>query len=706
MTAPSAGGASAGNRAALARLLGPATVAVVGASEKLGMSNNAVLPMLEAGLEPRLINPNRESVYDRMTFPSLTALGEPVDAVLALVNAERSVDVVEEAAALGCGGVVVAAGGFRELGDEGAGLERRLLAAADSGGLAVVGPNCSGFMNVPKRVNLFTGGRIALQPGPVAVVSQSGFLTRACLAAGAGRLSSASRWPCHRGNETVCGLADYLEVLGRDPQTDVICLVVEKVRESARFIAAVAGARERGKEVLAVKLGRTSAAREIMKSHTGAIADEYRWVYEVGFREIGVQTARDIDEMMDMAQLLAQVRPPRRRPVRGVGVVTSSGGVAALAADAAVDRGVELPVPVGAEEWLRRTIPGEGTLNPLDMTGFVMRDRALLEELFSRLGASEALDAVVLCWWAAEGDEDWSRTLLEPFADVAARTDKPMIVSPVEATSIGDWTRDYRSRHVMFCRGVDSTFRALRTLDRAAHGPAASRPPAAGPEPAGAVPVPENLVATPAGVLVTFAAAMQLLEVAGFAVAPYEVVDAGRDDHPGIAALGPKLVAKLADVPHRTELGAVRVGVTPDELPETVKDLRRIAEAEGVPATVAVQAMVTGRGEAFIGVQGRTDLGPVVLLGRGGVAVESANQVQGRLLPLGSGQNEDLAGEVAAYKVRGQKDWPVAVLASSLRAAERLWQMTSGWAASIDLNPLIVTEDALVAVDALFVVAR
>jgi len=375
-----------------------------------------------------------------------------------------------------------------------------------------------------------------------------------------------------------------------------------------------------------------------------------------------------------------------------------------MAADAAVDRGVDLPVPAGAERWLRTTIPGEGTLNPLDMTGFVMRDPALLEELFAQLSASSALDAVVLCWWAAEGDEGWSRTLLEPFAEVAARTEKPMIVTPVEATSIGSWTRDYRDRNVMFCRGIDSAFRALGALDRSTRGPRPARPAVADPGRAG-IAVPENLVATPVGPLVSFAAAMEIMRSAGFEIAPYVVVEPGRDDHPGLGQLGPKLVVKLADVPHRTELGAVRVDVTPDGLPGVLKDLRRIAEAEDVPATVAVQAMVFGSGEAFIGIQGRTDLGAVVLLGRGGVAVEAANVVQGRLLPLGAGQGEDLASEVASFRIRGQRDWAVPILASSLEAAERLWRMTSGWATSIDINPLMVTQDALVAVDALFVVA-
>jgi acyl-CoA synthetase (NDP forming) len=680
---------------ALARLLSPATIAVVGASEKLGMSNNAVLPMLEAGLEPKLVNPNRDSVYGRPTVPSLTALGEAVDAVLALVSAERAVDVVEEAAALGCGGVVVAAGGFREMGEEGAELETRLKAAARGSGVAVVGPNCSGFMNVPLRVNLFTGGRIALHPGPVAVVSQSGFLTRACLAAGAGRQLGFSV-AVSSGNETVCGLADYLEVLGDDDATQVICLVVETVREPDRFMRAVARARDRGKEILAVKLGRTAAAREIMKSHTGAIADE-TWVYEVGFREIGVQPARDLDEMLDMAQLLAQVPPDRRTTVGGVGVVTSSGGVAAMAADAAAERGVDLPVPTGAEEWLRRTIPGEGTLNPLDMTGFVMRDRALLEELFTQLSASSALDAVVLCWWAAEGDEGWSRTLLEPFADVAARFGKPMIVTPVEATSIGAWTRDYRDRNVLFCRGVESTFRALKALDHAGR-PVAPRP---APAPPGQQLAPPELVPTPAGGLVPFAAAMEMLKAAGLAVAPYLVLGPGEQDHPDMGRLGPRLVVKLADVPHRTELGAVEVGVAPGDVPAVVGNLRRIARSERLPETVAVQAMVDGSGEAFIGILGRTDLGAVVLLGRGGVAVEALGGVRGRLLPFGSGQEQDLAAETAAQGVRGQAEWSVPALASALRAAERLWAMTAGWAVSIDINPLLVTEEGLVAVDAL-----
>ncbi len=125
-------------------------------------------------------------------------------------------------------------------------------------------------------------------------------------------------------------------------------------------------------------------------------------------------------------------------------------------------------------------------------------------------------------------------------------------------------------------------------------------------------------------------------------------------DHPGLAALGQRLVVKLADIPHRTEVGAVRTGVTPDQLATVVAEMRAIAAAHGVSDVVAVQAMVAGHAEAFGGVKCRTGLGPVVLLGLGGVLVEVAGQVGGRFLPLDDETAADLADEVAGPGVIGR----------------------------------------------------
>jgi acyl-CoA synthetase (NDP forming) len=687
------------NRSNLARLLNPISIAVVGASENLGMSNNAVLPMLDNGRAVHLVNPNRDSVYGQATVPSLSAVGGPVDAVLSLVSAERSIEVALEAASIGCGGVAVAAGGFAELGSEGAALQTRLIEAAGES-LAVVGPNCSGFMNVATKANLFTGGRIALRTGPVAVISQSGFLLRSCLAAGQQRQLGFSI-AVSSGNEAVCGLADYIDLLAEEPGTTVICLVIEKIRDASAFFAAVAKARANGKALVALKLGRTEQSRDIMRSHTGVIADE-SWMYDLVLRQAGVTTARDVDDLLDQAQLLAQLPRERWRPVRGVAVMASSGGVAGVAADFCAEEGVALADLAPLESWVRERIPGESaSLNPLDLTGFVMRNRDLLLEIFAGYAAADGLDALVLCWWAGDGDEGWAKTLLEPFADAAAEAAIPLIVTPLEATAVGGWTEQYQERGLSFCRGLRSTLRAIRAVsDVASAAPPAQRralPGTGGPRPA--------LLESSAGSILGFADSMALLRDAGVPVAPYVLLGEGTEHDPAIAALGDRLVVKLADVPHRTELGAVHLAVAPADVAASVKELRAVAKTHGVPATVVVQPMIDGHGEAYIGIQAGSDLGPVLLLGRGGILLELARKVEGRLLPLAAGEARELASEVASGvgTIRGQAPWPLDPLVAAVEGAGRLFDASASWLGSADLNPLVVTADGVVAVDVLLV---
>src|SRR5439155_1336550 len=179
---------------------------------------NVILPMLEAGHDVVLVNPRRDEAYGRPVVVDLASAGRPIDAVLSIVNAEASLTVVEEAAALGCGGVVVVASGFAETGPDG----------------------------------------------------------------------------------------------------------VEALRRPADFFASVSVARDAGKPVIALKLGRSARARTIMQSHTGAIADE-GWIYDLAFREHGVLDATDIDDLLDRAQLFAQLPPDRHRPIRSIGVIAASG---------------------------------------------------------------------------------------------------------------------------------------------------------------------------------------------------------------------------------------------------------------------------------------------------------------------------------------------------------------------------------------------
>jgi acyl-CoA synthetase (NDP forming) len=694
-------------------MLAPATVAVVGANEQLGMSNNAVLPMLESGRSVALVNPRRNTLYGQPVHRDLsvavTALGTGIDAVLSLVNAERSVDVVEEAATLGCGGVAVTAAGFSEAGTvAGEELQRRLLDVASRTGIAVVGPNCAGFRNVPLNANLFTGGRLGLPvagidtAGGVGIVSQSGFLVRSACAAAKERQLGVSI-AVSSGNEAVCDLADYVSVLADDPDTSVICLVIETVRRPDAFLGAVSQARQAGKPVIALKLGRSARARRIMQSHTGAIASD-SWVYDLAFAEHGVIAARDVDDLLDRAQLFVQLPAERIRRVGRLAVITTSGGVATSATDIADDPGraydAELPPLTELEDWVRARVPGD-TLNPLDLTGFVMTDRALTEEVFDRYAG--AVDALVLGWWAGADDEGWSNTLLTPFANAAARSDTICLVSQLEATGIGAWVAEWRRRGLSFARGIESVYRAVDAVNGFVRENERVRSDAhvGAPEPGPAR--PPALIDTTAGRMVGFSDAMELMTSVGIAVAPWVVLE--DDDFNVPAQLGERLAVKLADVAHRTELGAVRLGVTRSDLRSVAEELRRIAADHGVRDAIAVQAMLRGHGESFAGLKSGTDFGSVVLLGVGGVLVEVSNQVHGRFLPVDAADARSLADGVVSTVngLRGQVPWDAEHLASIVVGLDRLWREHGGWIESVDINPLIVGEAGLVAVDALVI---
>jgi hypothetical protein len=166
-------------------------------------------------------------------------------------------------------------------------------------------------------------------------------------------------------------------------------------------------------------------------------------------------------------------------------------------------------------------------------------------------------------------------------------------------------------------------------------------------------------------------------------------------------------VVKLADVPHRTELDAVRMGVPRADVPAVVRELRTIARTHAAPETVAVQSVVAAHGESFVGLLSQTDLGPIVLFGLGGVLVEITGRVDGRRLPLRPGAAaalvDDVAGSGTFSRLRGQEPWAPGPLVAAVEGVETLWRRHGSWLQSADLNPLLVTADGVSAIDALLV---
>lgn len=685
------------HRDAIRRTLDPRTIAVV------GLRDGAVFvpyfaPTLDSGAEIHFVNPKYDTVMGRPAVASLKDIAGPIDAVYCVTGASVAVGVVEEAATLDVGGVVLVSSGYAEVGDDGVDLQRRLAKAAHSAGMAVVGPNGLGYVNVPRHVSLTIASDHKRRPGGVSVVSQSGAVLSGVAMAAWQRPQIGLNVIVSAGNEAVTDLADYVDYLADDPGTTAIGLVIEKIRRPDAFFAAARRAMAAGKPIVALKLARSSRTQEMAASHTGALTGD-AWVYDVAFRQLGIGIARDPDELVDRLALIDQLGPKFRTAVRNLAIITSTGGYASMAGDLAPGEGIEVPALDDLRPWIEGMIRGIHVPNPLDATPMGL---AHWEEILEKYASRPEVDALLYVHPLADEDGgEHTRVMIRQYAEAAERAGKPFVISNC-AGPLGAWAQEMvdSSPAVAAANGPLAALRGLRTLGDFARRRTDSEPP----EPQIAL-TPAPVVAQPEGAMLPFAAGMELLAAQGIPVAPYQLVPGDAEITPP-AFDGPYAV-KLADVAHRTEHGAVEIDVAAGALGDAVARMRAIAVRDGLPPLVAVQPMLAARGEALLGVQ-RTELGPLVVFGLGGILVEVLNKVGGRMAPFTRAEADDLIEEFADAKImhgfRGQPAWNLDALAEILVAAGRLAAGASDWLDSLDVNPLLVTEDGFVAVDALCLV--
>lgn len=687
----------------LHRFLNPRSVAVVGASERQERAVTSIQAMRGTGLELHLVNPNRSEAFGMPVHPSLQAIGSPVDAVLCLVSAELAVSAVADARAAGAGGAVVIAGGFSEAGEAGAELERQLVRAAD--GMPLLGPNCNGFVRPGTHVRLTGAPPLPLPAGQIGLVSQSGALLGAFGVTASERAVGIST-VITTGNETALDLADCLNFLVDDPETRVIGLAVEAVRDPERFFAAARRAVAANKPVVAMKLGRSARGREITTSHTGAIAGE-PWVYDAAFRQHGIASALDVDDLMDRLAILAQLPSGRWTAVERLGVMSGSGGWAALTGDIAAEEGLEIPGLSELRPAICEIVPDRVTVNPLDMTGFAQGRVDIMTRIADVFLREGQVDGLLAYHFLNEEAGASAVAVSEALKGAAERSEVPVILASLIASHPGDWARQLSEDGVAIGRGVRGTIRGLQTMGDFVRYRGKERD----------VPTVELIprpdaptVESTAGPMLGFGAAMELLESIGIPTAPYRLVANGEPVKVESIGFAGPYVVKLADVPHRTELGAVRVGVAPEDLDATVAELRTIAEREGVAADVVVQPLVAIEGEAFVGGQLDADLGPLVVSGLGGVLVEALGGACGRLAPLNAVDVEELLDEIGSAGVfaglRGSAPWDRGQLADVIAAASRLTAGATSWLSTFDINPLVVTSSGFMAVDGLFLLKK
>ena len=380
----------------LDKLFYPESIVVIGASGKAGSLGRTLTENVLSGFAGRvyLVNVKGGELFGRKVYRSVSELPETPDIALIIIPAKYVPSTVEECGKMGVKAVVVLSGGFREVGPEGALLERELVEEARKYGVRVVGPNCVGIMNFKIGLDAtFTSrehqGRPG--PGPISLVTQSGAIGSMMLDLSAEMGLGYSKY-VSVGNMCDVSLTEIVEYLAEDPDTGIIAAYIEGVNDGRRLMAAVRRAREKGKVFIAFKTGMTSAGVRAAASHTGSLAGSYQ-VFKAAIRQAGGIIAETLEDFLGYLQVFSKARPPRGGRVV---VLTNAGGMGVTVSDMLEKCGLEVPRLSGkAEEVLRSKLPPYNTIvNPVDISGDAGADR--YDEVLRILRGIDGIDIIVV----------------------------------------------------------------------------------------------------------------------------------------------------------------------------------------------------------------------------------------------------------------------------------------------------------------------
>ncbi|MGN6170483.1 MAG: CoA-binding protein, partial [Solirubrobacteraceae bacterium] len=377
----------------LERLFRPASVAVVGASERPGSYGHQTLVNLAAlGYEGEIwgVNPFRTSALGHPCVSTVADLPVAVDALVVAIPAAGVASAVEQAGALGCGGAVVLSAGFGEV-EQGEALQRDLIVAAERHGLPVCGPNGNGIVAMHARAALWGDALAPREPGPVALVSQSGNVA-------VNALNSRRGLRFHTviagGNQAVLTAADYLEFLASEDGVTAIALYLEDDGDPA-LCEGLAVCAEAGIRVAVLKVGSSEAGAASAAAHTAALAGDQR-IFRRLIEDAGAEWADDVHDLLELAKTLSVAQTPPPRP--GLAIMTCSGGDSAQGADEADRHGLRLPVfTQDTRDRLRNLLPPAATVgNPLDYTAMIWGHSEALSELVVTVGEDPEVDQVLV----------------------------------------------------------------------------------------------------------------------------------------------------------------------------------------------------------------------------------------------------------------------------------------------------------------------
>ena len=682
-------------------LFAPKSVTIVGQSNDVTKTAGRPLKfLLQMGYGGRIypINPGRDTVLGQRAWPSLAALPEAPDHAYIVTPTEAAVEAVEECGRLGVKVATVLADGFAETGAEGLARESRLRETCARTGLRLVGPSSLGVVDLRSKAMLTANAAFDepdLPAGRIFAASHSGSLIGALLSRGKAR-GVGFAGLVSVGNEVDLSLGEICATTLDDPGIDGYMLFLETMRHAEALRRFALAAAQRGKPIIAYKLGRSAAARELAVSHTGALAGEDD-VADVFLKACGIARVDTLDALIEGLPLLARVPVATHGGRRRVGVVTTTAGGATMVIDPLASRGVTIE-PASAATLAR--LAGAGIeVKParlVDLTIAGARYQTMKATLDILLAAPEFDLVLAVVGSSARAQPEMT---VRPIID-SAGAGKPLaaFLAPDAPEALAALSRagvpNFRTPEAC----ADAIAAALARRTPQPYSPSSSREADAAPRAGGD------------GTMLDELAAGARLERLGIARAPSVALDADIARAPRLPFPFPVAVKLLsAEVAHKSDVGGVMLGVADGGALLAAIGAIRTSVAKRTPgariARVLVQPMVAGLGEVLLGYRVDRDVGPLVMLAAGGVLTEIERDRSLRLAPVELAAAHEMIAEVrgltALTGYRGRPKGDLDGLARAIVALSRLADDAS--VSEAEINPLIVRPagEGVVAVDAL-----
>jgi len=679
-------------------LFSPSSVAVIGASRREGaVGHEIVKNLLDCKYPGKIfpINPKADEILGLKCYPTVLRVEENVDLGVIAVPAEIVSKVAEEAGEKGMKGLIVISAGFKEVGSEGFERERELLNLCKRYNMRLVGPNCLGLINTFTPINASFAAQMPLKGG-IAFASQSGALCTAVLDWAAREHIGFSHL-ISLGNMADMDETDFIKLLAEDPNTKVILIYIEGVKEGEKFLK-VAPAVSHKKPVVILKSGVSDAGARAAASHTGSIAGS-RIAYDAAFRRCGVLRANSIEELFNLGIAFSYQPIPQGR---NVAIITNAGGPSIVAADACSQQGLNMAWPsTQTIELLRKNLPEEASwTNPVDVLGDALADR--YEFAVKTLLSDDAVESliVILTPQAMTQPLETAKQLIALKSNFHK---KPLLAVFMGGERIEEAVRVLMEAEIPV---YEQPEKAVSTLAGMIHYGEYLTPRMAESFPSfnvGRETVQRILerARRERRVSLLSVEARRVVQAYGIPVPPSELAQNVRQAVSAAEGIGYPVAMKVVSpqILHKTDIGGVKLNLNSDrEVEIAFTEIMRNASLFMPEARIfgaEIQKMMPAGREIIVGMNRDIQFGPLIMFGLGGVYVNILRDVSFRLAPISAQAASEMITETKSYALlRGVRGEPPADINSIIDVILRISQLSMDFReiSEIDINPLFVYE--------------